>query len=249
MKIAISLLCHNDEAYLKPCLESLMMSDLMNHDVKLFCYDNNSNQPMKEYLNSLNIDKWIHSSQSNDGIVLPRIRIYEEIIKENYDFLLEIHSDMVFPKKWLEPLFEIFDSETVILEPHIYQPTNRLISLDEFETKLPRLLNDNVYDKCRQTHPWLVNLNLVDAIGGYYDPMFSPHECEDDDFVYRIIKNNLKIKSTGKSWVVHYGGAIRHKLLPSSLSKHVAYFEEKHKITIHEMIKMFQIHPSVSESI
>lgn len=249
MKIAISLLCHNDEEFLKPCLDSLYESDLINHEIKLFCFDNNSNEPMKEYLRSLDVNKWIHSSQSNEGIVIPRIKIYEEIIKEDYDFLLEIHSDMVFPKKWLEPLFEVLDSETAILEPHIYQPTNRKISLDEFEAKLPSLLNDNVYDKCRQTHPWLVNLKLLDSVGGYYDPMFSPHECEDDDLVYRIIKNGLKIKSTGKSWVVHYGGVIRHKLLPSSLSAHVAYFEKKHDITIREMITMFQIHPSVSESI
>lgn len=249
MKIAISLLCHNDEEYLKPCLESLQKSDLFNYDVKLFCYDNNSNEPMKEYIRSLNIDKWIYSSSTNDGIVIPRIKIYEEIMKENFDFLLEIHSDMIFPKVWLEPLFEIFDSETAIIEPHIYQPTNKTISLEEFEIKLPKLINENVYDKCRQTHPWLINLKIMDKIGGYYDPMFSPHECEDDDLVYRIITNGLKIKSIGKSWVVHYGGVIRHKLLSTTLSKHLSYFEQKHKISVNEMIKLFQIHPAVSEEI
>lgn len=249
MKIAISLLCHNDEAFLKPCLDSLFQSDLLNHDIKLFCFDNNSNESMKNYLNLLEINKWVYSSQTNEGIVIPRIKIYEQIKKEDFDFLLEIHSDMVFPKKWLEPLLNIFDSETVILEPHIYQPTNRTIGVDEFQSKLPSLLNDEIYDKCRQTHPWLVNLKLLDNIGGYYDPLFSPHECEDDDLVYRVIKNGFKIKSTGQSWVVHYGGVIRHKVLPSSLSKHFAYFEKKHGISVYEMIKLFQTHPSISESI
>jgi hypothetical protein len=246
MKIAISLLCHNDEDYLKPCLKSLFESDLNGHNIKLFCYDNNSNKPMKDYLNTLNINKWVFSSEKNEGIVIPRIKIYNEIIKEEFDFLLEIHSDMIFPKIWLKPLLDIFDSETGILEPHIYQP-KKIISKDDFELILPRLLNGNVYTKCRQTHPWLINLKIVNNIGGYYDPKFSPHECEDDDFIYRVIKNGYKVKSVGSSWVVHYGGAIRHKLLGSVFIAHSKYFEEKHKITLQQLINMFEIHPAYGE--
>lgn len=247
MKIAISLLCHNDENYLKPCLESLFNSDLMNHDIKLFCYDNNSKESMKGFLNTIGINKWIYTSNSNDGIVIPRIKIYEEIIKEDFDLLLEIHSDMVFPKIWITPLLNIFDEETGILEPHIYQPKSKFIKYTEFESKLPTLLNDKTYNKCRQTHPWLINLKIVDKIGGYYDPNFSPHECEDDDFIYRVIKNNYRVKSTGKSWVVHYGGVVRHNLLRSSFNENAIYFYQKHGINLRDLVKMFEIHPAYEE--
>jgi hypothetical protein len=65
---------------------------------------------MKSLLESQTIDKWIYSSEKNDGIVISRIRIYEEIKKDDFDFLLELHSDMLFPKNWSAQLFEIFDN-------------------------------------------------------------------------------------------------------------------------------------------
>jgi len=243
-KIAISLVCHNDEYLLNYCINSLLKSDIINHNLKLFCYDNNSNENLKRFLNQIEMDKWIYSSESNEGIVIPRIKIYQEIIKENFDFILELHSDMLFPKKWLEPLIEIFDETTGIIQPHIFVPRSKgQISLEYFESKLPDLLSNNQYEKCRQNHPWLINTKIIDKIGGYYDEIFSPHECEDDDFVYRVLKNGFKIKSTGLSWVVHYGGSIRHKLLPSNLSRNKKLFSEKNNISFEDFVEMFEIHP------
>jgi GT2 family glycosyltransferase len=246
--IAISLICCNDEELLKISLESLLNSDIKNHELKLFCYDNNSNKKLKDLIKNLEVNKWIYFSENNDGIVIPRIKIYKEIIKEDFDFILEIHSDMVFPKIWSEPLFDIFDENTGILEPHIYVPNRKSgVTVEFFEGKLPSLLNDIKYDKCRQTHPWIINMKIIDKVGGYYDEIFSPHECEDDDFVFRVLNNNFKIKSTALSWVVHYGGSIRHNLLPNNLSSHIYLFEQKNKISFQEFIKMFEIHPYYAE--
>lgn len=243
--IAISLICKDDEQLLKPCLSTLIDSDLNEHNIKLFCYDNGSNLPMKELLNSINIDKWIYNNPINNGIVIPRIKIYEEIKKENFDFLLEIHSDMLFPKIWLRPLLDIFDEKTGILEPHIYQPRSiGIVSIEYFETIKPTLLKDVVYEKCRQTHPWLINLTIVDKVGGYYDEIFSPQECEDDDFVFRVLNNNFKIKSTGNSWVVHYGEKTRTRLLPSNLTNNLKLFSTKNNINFKDFLNMFEIHPA-----
>lgn len=246
--IAISLLCCNDENFLTPCLNSLLESDLSEHNLKLFCYDNNSNQNVKNIINSLPINKWVYSSNRNDGIVVPRIKIYEELSKENFDFLLEIHSDMIFPKIWIGKLLEIFEENVGILQPHIYVPRSLgVISLEFFEQKLPSLLNNIIYDRCRQNHPWLINTKIIDKVGGYYDKIFSPHECEDDDFIYRVLKNGYKVRSTGLSWVVHYGGSIRHSLLPSNLHKNKKLFEEKNNIKFDDFVKIFEIHPHHAE--
>jgi hypothetical protein len=246
--IAISLLSCNDELLLKTSLESLLSSDINKHNIKLFCYDNNSNEILKQLIRNLEIPKWIFFSEKNDGIVIPRIKIYNEIIKEEFDFILEIHSDMVFPEVWSEPLFDIFDENTGILEPHIYVPNRKNgITVEYFQEKLPHLLRDIKYDRCRQTHPWFINTKIIDKVGGYYDEIFSPHECEDDDFVFRVLKNNFKIKSTAMSWVVHYGGSIRHNLLPNNLSSHINMFEQKNNISFQEFINMFEIHPYHAE--
>jgi len=247
-KIAISLLCHTELELLKASVESLYKSDLNEHYTKLFVYTNQSNNEVKEYLNSLKHEKYIYNSDNNDGIVIPRMKLYEEIKKEDFDFLLEIHTDMIFPKTWLQPLLDIDEESAGILEPHIYQP-KKIIDLEIFENKLLTLKTDKVYNMCRQTHPWLIKLKLLDNIGGYYDSNFSPHECEDDDLVYRFIKNGYKIKSSGNSWVVHYGGSVRHKLLSSSLTPHMKYFESKHGITIQKMVTLFEIHPAYGEAL
>jgi hypothetical protein len=246
--IAISLICCNDERLLKVSLETLLKSDIIDHNLKLFCYDNNSNNNLKKILSDLKIEKWIFFSDKNDGIVIPRVKIYEEIKKEEFDFILEIHSDMIFPKVWSKPLLELFDEDTGILQPHIYVPrTKGEITLEFFEKRLISLLKDVKYDRCRQNHPWLINTKIIDKVDGYYDVRFSPHECEDDDFVFRVLNKNFKIKSTGLSWVVHYGGSVRHSLLPSKLGINKKLFEDKNKISFDDFVKMFEIHPHHAE--
>lgn len=242
MKIAISLVYHNDKDYLAPCFDSLLKSDINTQNLKLFCYDNASIESAEKILSDFEIEKWFYRSNTNDGIVIPRVKIYEEIIKEDFDFLLELHSDMLFPKEWFNELIKILDDETIILQPHIFLP-KKFINLEYFESVLESLKYDKIYEKCMQVHPWLINLKLVSDVGGYYDINFSPHECEDDDFVYRILLNDKKIKSTGKSWVVHYGGVTRHKVLPSCLSTNMKYFVNKHNINFNDFKNMFEYHP------
>jgi len=176
MKIAISLITYNDLGYLVPCLESLFESDLLEHEFKLFVCDNNSNENMTKYLSELCVEKYIIFNSTNEGIVIPRIKVFNEIIKENFHFLLEIHSDMVFPKVWLKPLLNIDDEETIILEPHILLPRN-IININYLENKIKEKKYQKIYNKCRQVHPWLIKLKHVDEIGGYYDDNFSPQQC------------------------------------------------------------------------
>lgn len=246
MKIAISLLTHNDLPYLKPCIESLLNSDLLQHTVKLFAWDNNSNDALQHFLSGINVNKQLHFNSSNEGIVIPRIKIFNEIIKEDFDFLLEIHSDMLFPKIWLSPLLAIDDEQTGILEPHIYLPGKR-ITIDILEEKIQQLKYSGIYNKCRQVHPWLIKLQHIGAVGGYYDENFSPQQCEDDDFIYRMMLNGFKIKSTGKSWVCHYGGVTRGKALPSFTAEHKKYFISKHGIDFDSFVDMFEYHPYKNE--
>lgn len=246
MKIAISLITCNDLEYLKPCLESLFKSDLMKHIIKLFICDNGSSISHRDYLNKIAIDKYIILNPTNEGIVIPRIKIFNEIIKEDFDFLLEIHSDMIFPEKWLMELLKIDEDDVAILEPHIFHP-GRIVSLSEFNAMIVNKYHCVTYEKCKQVHPWLIKMKHIDAVGGYYDANYSPQQCEDDDFVYRVIMNKFKIKSTGLSWVCHYGGAIRHGLLSDSKGRNVQYFETKHKTSFRgftENKELFKYHPA-----
>ncbi len=70
---------------------------------------------------------YIYRSEKNDGIVNPRIHLFKQIMQEGYDYLLEIHADMLFPKLWITELMELIDEETLIVQPFIYQPNKNTI--------------------------------------------------------------------------------------------------------------------------
>ena len=86
MKIAISLLTCSDSKLSIPCINSLLNSDLVNYEYKIFCVDNNSSDNTIDFLNSLKCPLFLIENKFNEGIVLPRIKIMDQILKEEYDY-------------------------------------------------------------------------------------------------------------------------------------------------------------------
>ena len=77
--------------------------------------------------------------------------------------------------------------------------------------------------------------------------MFHPQNCEDDDFIYNVIKNGYKTIATKESIVVHYGGKTRNFInLPDNLSHNFNLFKIKNKISVQEMVNMFTLHPVIT---
>jgi GT2 family glycosyltransferase len=252
--IAVSLLYCNDEDYLVPCVESLINSDLSEYEFKLFIFDNNSDISAKDLIDIENWDfqNYIYRSKQNEGIVNPRIHLFKQIMQEGYDYLLEIHADMLFPEFWLTELMKLIDEETFIVQPFIYQPNKNTI-LNKFDCSSFKLYNQpkKTYRKCRQVHPWIINLNLIDRVGGYYDSNYSPFIYEDDDLVYRALMNGYDIKSTNKSIVIHYGGATR-TTGKFKIDNHRKYWSKKHNLNFfpedeNYIQENFNIHPIILE--
>lgn len=248
-KIAISLLTCSDFKYMEPCISSLLKSDLSMFDYKLFCIDNNSYDNTLEYLQNLKCNLYLKKNTYNDGIVKPRIEIMNEILKENYDYTLEIHSDMLFPEKWIIPLISLMNENVGVVMPFILNNPNKLLNNNELK-KLVEINMENItYEMVRQVHPWLLNNETIKKIG-YYDINYSPCECEDDDLMYRFIKYDYKIIASKKSMVLHYGGLTRNYLPDKDhtgtiLSRNFRYFNDKYGISINEMIKLFTLHPVI----
>ena len=246
MKIAINLLTCNDLQLLKPCFNSLFESDLMNYDFKFFIIDNGSNQELKNFLSEIKYPKWIKFNTKNEGIVIPRIEIYNEIKNENFDYMIEIHADMLFPKLWISGLLDAFDEQTAIVQPFILVNHNRTIEVDDMNLLIERHKSNEIYENVRQVYPQILNLSIINKIG-YYDPIFHPMCCEDDDLFYRIMINGYKTKALKSSIVVHYGGMTRnvtydHKC--DDIGKFKIFYN-KHKISVNELIKKFSLHPVI----
>ena len=248
MKIAISLLSHNDYIFLKPMLESLFVSDLLNYEYMLYILDNNSNEELKKYIYELPYNKMCMFNKKNEGIVIPRIKIMNHILKNDYDYTIEIHADMLFPKIWLSPIINIMNanSNVGICMPYILNNPNKILNCDEMEGLVSKFKENIIYENVRQVHPWVLNNNIVKKIG-YYDSMFHPQNCEDDDFIYNVIKNGYKTIATKESIVVNYGGKTRNFInLPDNLSHNFNLFKIKNKISVQEMVNMFTLHPVIT---
>jgi GT2 family glycosyltransferase len=248
MKIAISLLVHNDLFYLKPMIDSLFNSDLNQYEYMLFIVDNNSNQELKNYINELPYNKFCVYNNTNEGIVIPRITNMNKILEGDYDYTIEIHSDMLFPKVWLNSILDIMTNNLQICigMPFILNNPNILLNINELEELTLKHKENIIYENARQVHPWVLNNNIVKKIG-YYDSIFSPRYCEDDDFMYNVIKNGYKIIATKQSIVLHYGGKTQEiSNLPDNLQHNFNLFKEKNNISVQELISMFTLHPVIS---
>jgi GT2 family glycosyltransferase len=246
-RVAISLLACNDMRLLYPCLTSLLASDLKDHDYKIFCVDNASRDNVCEFIQFLGAPLWLKQNATNEGIVVPRIEIMEQILREGYDYTLEIHADMLFPQVWLAPLIAAMDDHTGITMPFILNNNTKILQVAELETLVKRFATDGIVENVRQVHPWLLN-NKVVAEVGYYDAQFSPQNCEDDDFIYRVGAAGYKTKAVRSSVVAHYGGITRVGLgnAYDTVHAHGIKFHAKNGLTIGDLIKRFTLHPIIT---
>jgi hypothetical protein len=266
LKIAVSLLAYRDSPPIMGALNSLGASDMCaNHDVVIYVYPNLAGSPAHEFLKSYQIalptnitNRFqlvvLAAPSSNQGIVVPRIKIWETIRqghpihKYPFDFMLEMHDDMLFPRVWFEALLQENDPsqrigilcpviinqppEAFDLLPFDAQKVEHHVHLQEVISKFEHFRLKGHVDHVVQTHPWLVNLTMLEKLG-YYDESFHPADCEDDDMVIRAEKNGWVLRLATSSIVVHQTFRIRSKALPSRLAEHFAKFEKKHKVSVH----------------
>ena len=160
----------------------------------------------------------------------PRINLMDEIIKENkWDIVLEIHSDMLFPREWINSLLEKFDDRTGILMPNIIIQDDYIFDVQKLEELIEKYKKDILIYNSTAVHPWLLNLNCIKDIG-YYNPTFKEHRCEDDDFMFRVLLSKYDIKAYRGSIVFHRGGIVRKKYLGKNNNQ--LFFKKLHGITI-----------------
>jgi hypothetical protein len=122
----------------------------------------------------------------NLGINLPRIRIMQEILdcaqsadistRRQYDWVLEVHDDMLFPSSWFAALWAAEDPTVGILQPFLFRDLDFAAGsqpppTDAIEKQLASLYtNVTLGSFTRAVHPWLLRVNMVREIG-YYDPL------------------------------------------------------------------------------
>ena len=230
IKTAVSLVNRNGSLQLDIMLDSLFKSDIFNFEI--FVYDNFSNKETQKIYEKYKLKK-VFLSSKNDGIVLPRIFLMQEILKKDFDYVLEIHNDMIFSNNFFKPLVENFCNETCITMPFMIQgeknPYPKKVEDVNFNNSYKFINKEKVLLNTYPVHPWLLSINCIKKIN-YYDEKFSPARNEDIDFFYRVKKAKLKTKLVNNSLVYHYGGFTRYKEGCGAMNEHI--FLKKHNVSV-----------------
>jgi UDP-N-acetylglucosamine 2-epimerase (non-hydrolysing) len=176
-------------------------------------------------------------SQTNDGIVIPRMCIMQYALSlrgsDKANFLVEGHDDMIFTESWFEPLMEHFKPHVGLLMPFLWNGYDPSMTPNAFAAAVAPLRQRLVFQNCLQVHPWVINLEMVRKIG-YFDKRYSPMEVEDDDFYYRVIQAGYVALSVKSSWV---GQVISRRdgwEDPNDADKNKHMFLTKFKISVQE---------------
>jgi hypothetical protein len=235
--IAVSLLSYKQWKLMHTMLESLFASDIMDHDVILFVWLNDPRDSsevtfyLKRLVAPVRVILIADVEGQNRFIVVPRIRLYETIQEFQkrgcgFNYLLEIHDDMIFPQNWFNELLTLevrppctsTPKGCGILMPLIINPSMTPLAASWTVSEIERRATPwaskpgVVLAQCKQIHPWLVNMSTLDEIG-YYDSVFAPVEVEDDDLYMRIFQAGFKFAALTSSVVFHAGGATRNNFV------------------------------------
>lgn len=258
--IAVLLVGRNHAVQMQRCLESLIQSDIGNFE--LFYWDNASSEDNKGVLLDLSLryglDSFIYGQDCNLGIVIPRLRLLHLIRERRHSMVLDIHTDMLFPKTWFKSLvYEtgFWEEElAAVAYPSILQSQNPpspelLEAWVSRYSQGPKVIWDPI-----QTQPLVFKIHHLDKIGGYLDPVFHPMFCDDDDFRCRVWKAGYVAFGSGLSWVWHRGGlqSWGTDSLPAQeqdklLSRNFGLFEAKHGMSV-ESFKQYilgGLHPAI----
>jgi len=132
--VGLSLVVANRTTLLGPMLDSLFASDLARHNLVLFIWtnfpnlENSTRAYFKNFSTPIPLIVLASADGKNERIVFPRIRIYDamcqirKVVNQSssldpkdrswnykFDYLLELHDDMVFFPLWFDKLLGVRD--------------------------------------------------------------------------------------------------------------------------------------------
>lgn len=254
-RVALSLLVGQVDLHLAHMLKTLTGSDVNDHDVGLFAWVNfpytAAHRAMKRFAAKVApVLRWkvkLMGSGGNLGIFSPRVRIWERVMADGFDYLVELHDDMSFPKVWLNELLLPMSREVAYTHPFMvtkYSPLNQSwTELCKVADRFGVWYADVTRESCHATHPWVLNLPVMKAVG-YYDESYSPQYFGDFDLEARIDAAGLKTLAVQSSWVGHYRTLTRLDLGEGNKERNKALFHSKFNESVQQFgLRKFKCFP------
>lgn len=233
-ELSIVILCWNQLAYTKQCIESVLKNTKSNN-YEIVVVNNGSTDGTYEYLNSLNKDniKIINNSNNLGFSKGMNIGVKNSIGK----YLILLNNDTWVSEGWDVALIDILKYKSNV---YAVTPITNLCG----NKAMVNIQHDNLYDyfdKILKLKPKLLKNFYIDSLGlfcgafrriefiqmDYLDETYL-NGWEDDDFYEKIDIINKKVMVTTDSVVYHYGSiTVGANNYSNVNNKNKLYFEKK----------------------
>ena len=233
MRIGVNLLVRNMAdnplhlAATRFAVRSLLESDLLSHDWRLMILDNGSGCPATSiYYDwmSVELGSRLGIARFKENLGIARGRNYcNKILQAGGgwipDYIVEMHTDHVFPKIWLAPIIEYMETlpdcgimGPALLSPNVHWCVNQI----KIDYNQPYKEQINFLQSCVAfashdvfrimpglTHPAVKRWKMVEELGGYDEDLPGLTNYEDTDEAYRAHKAGWKI-------LINFGSVVYH---------------------------------------
>jgi GT2 family glycosyltransferase len=224
MKIGISLINYTGSSEenrerLRIMFKTLFESDIMDYDFNFSILENGSDmngfrlihELLNKYEKQLGENQTIVYNQSYKslGIVFARnCTIYRLLAIEPFDYLLELHNDMVFPKVWFKPLIDFLEKneDYAIVSPNIIN--NDIVKFTEVKDEHFKNAKVTGPTTFIANHPDLIRMSALEEVG-IYDEKLLFQNWEEVQLWYRLDKAGYKTGMIPDSIVYHEKAATR----------------------------------------
>ena len=246
--ISIIIPIHNQEDYTKACIESIQRSV---HNYELIIIDNGSDRHilegnLVEMLPDCDSENII---RNEDNLGFPKA-VNQGIEKAQGDVIAILNNDLIVTPHWLEILQSHLSNGLDMVGPvtnSISGPQQVLIDQYDDLATLYKAAEGLQEKKKGQSYPYhrlvffcvAIKREVIDKIG-LLDEIYTPGNCEDDDFCMRAIEAGFKL-GIAKDCYIHHFGSITHKAMDLDyrelLAKNQKIFNDKWSNKYAAMIK------------
>ena len=233
-ELSIVILCWNQLAYTKQCIESVLKNTKSNN-YEIVVVNNGSTDGTYEYLNSLNKDniKIINNSNNLGFSKGMNIGVKNSIGK----YVILLNNDTWVSEGWDVALIDILKYKSNV---YTVTPVTNLCG-NKAMINIPHDNPNDYFNKFLKLKPKLLKKFYIDSLGlfcgafrriefiqmGYLDETYL-NGWEDDDFYEKIDIINKKVMVTTDSVVYHFGSiTVGANNYSDANNKNKLYFEKK----------------------
>ena len=233
--ISIIIPVHNQKDYTKACIESI---EANTRDFELFVVDNGSKPPFEK-----------PCIRNEENLGFPKA-VNQGIEVAKGDVIAILNNDVIVTKGWLEILQGHLSNGLDMVGPvtnSISGPQQVLIDQYDDLTTLYKAAEGLQEKKKGQSYPYhrlvffcvAIKREVIDKIG-LLDEIYTPGNCEDDDFCMTAIEAGFKL-GIAEDCYVHHFRSVTHKAMDLDyrelLATNQRIFNDKWGDKYKEMVK------------